>query len=205
MGKIKALVFDLGMVVLDQSYENVFEAWSRFADTPPHVLKERFIFDNVLEKFERNEISSDEFRNLIRTRLEISLSDYDFDQGWCTFYTNVYEGVNELLSQLKGSYRTVALMNTNILHSRVCKVKYADTLRHYERVFCSHEIGSRKPEEKCFKRVIDYLQYPPDEIAFFDDEIKNVNAAAVLGMQSVLIANPKSIMQEIRKLELIAK
>ena len=40
--------------------------------------------------------------------------------------------------------------------------KYADVLKHFEKIFSSHELKNRKPEGKTFQIVLDYLHLKPE-------------------------------------------
>ncbi len=155
MDKPGALIFDLGKVVFDVSFDRTFQFWAsasgqRFAD-----IKSKFLFDEVSDNFERGDISAEEFRTVVSKRLDIALPDEDFDKGWCDIYLDTYNGIEILLADLKRHYKLVALTNTNIIHDKVWRVKYADTLEYFEKIFSSPELKTRKPEKKAYQIVLD--------------------------------------------------
>jgi putative hydrolase of the HAD superfamily len=77
------------------------------------------------------------------------------------------------------------LTNTNTIHNRIWRLKYADTLRHFEKIFSSHEIETRKPERESYQIVLDYLNCKPTETIFLDDNLENILGAKNLGMATV--------------------
>lgn len=55
----------------------------------------------------------------------------------------------------------------------------------FDGVFCSAEIGIKKPEEWFYKFILEYLWVGGDEIVYFDDDEKNILSAEKLGIKSI--------------------
>lgn len=200
MTGFKGIIFDLGKVVFDLSFDKTFESWAWNSSKPFTDLKNAFRFDELYEKFERDEITSEEFRKSISQRLGISLSDKLFDDGWCNLYLDPYPGIDDLLVKLKQSYRIVALTNSNKIHETVWKVKYFKTLHHFERVFSSSDIRIRKPEEGSYKIALDYLRLSPNETIFIDDNADNIKGTEKLGIKSILVSSPTQMINDLAKI-----
>lgn len=200
MTACKALVFDLGKVVFDLSFDRVFQAWATASNAPYDALKSAFTFDALFDQFERNEIAPAAFRAAVCARLGMTLTDPQFDAGWSALYLDVYPGVATLLARLARRYRLVALINTNALHARVWPAKYAAALRPFERVFCSHELGARKPEARTYRPVLDYLQAAPHEVVFLDDSPDNVRGAESLGLTGIVVTSCAQMRAALRAL-----
>ena len=203
MNNFKAIIFDLGKVVFDLSVERIFHHWAMTSRCGFNDIKNKFQFDQFVDDFEKNEISERMFRSEILRRLELNLSDKDFDASWCNLYLETYTGIDNILIELKQRYRIVALTNTNSIHTRVWNVKYADTLQHFEKVFCSHEIKTRKPERKAFQTVVNYLQVKPVEIIFLDDNTDNTTGASELGIVPILVTSMQQMTGELRNYKLL--
>lgn len=201
---VKALIFDLGKVVFDLSFERVFHYWGAASGRPAAELQARFQFDAAFASFETAAITPQEFRALIAAELGFALSDQDFDAGWNALYLDAYRGIDELLANLKRRYRLVALTNTNRLHSPVWQAKYARTLRYFEQVFSSHELKARKPDAAAYQLVLDYLQAAPAEVVFLDDNAANINGASQLGMQTILVTSYEQMVTELQTLGLLS-
>ncbi|MEO8088035.1 MAG: HAD family phosphatase [Bacteroidota bacterium] len=203
MGNFSAIIFDLGKVVFDLSFDWTFQYWAKVSGKPFDDIRSRFRFDEVFDRFERGEISAGEFRKEVSQRLDIILSDEDFDKGWCDLYLDTYKNIDNLLTGLKHDYKLVALTNTNIIHDKVWKVKYADTLIHFEKVFCSHELKTRKPEKKAYQFVLDYLHVKPGHAIFLDDNSENVKGAAALGIATILVTSQAQMNEGLKKIGLL--
>lgn len=200
MTEFKALIFDLGKVVFDLSFDRVFQSWATSSSEQFEEIKSKFQFDQLFDKFEKNEVSAEEFRTSISKRLNLKLNDTDFDNGWCDLYLDIYEDIDNLLTELKYNYKLVALTNTNIIHNKIWRVKYADILRHFEKIFSSHEIQTRKPESKSYQIVLDYLKCKPTETLFLDDNSDNIRGAEKLGIKTILVTSTEQMKHDLQKL-----
>jgi epoxide hydrolase-like predicted phosphatase len=203
MTPYKALIFDLGKVVFDLSFTRVFQAWAKASNRQADELEAAFQFDELFDQFEKAVITPPHFRATLLTRLGLTLTDAEFDAGWCDVYLAAYPGIDALLAQLKKQYQLVALTNTNSIHSPVWHLKYADTLRYFDRVFSSHELYARKPEATAYHRVLDYLQVKPAEAVFLDDNLDNIKGAAQLGLKTILVTSYDQMRAELHALGLL--
>ena len=202
MNTYKAIIFDLGKVIFDLSFDRVFQYWSLASNKGIEELKDKFRFDSIFDRFEKGDITPEDFRVEISKRLYLVLTDQEFDEGWCDLYLDTYRGIDGLLAKLRQSYQLVALTNTNIINSKVWPAKYAGTLHYFQKVFSSHEMKSRKPEAKAYQVVLDYLQVKPQQTVFLDDNINNVKAADKLGMKTILVTSYEQMTAEFQAIGL---
>ena len=200
MAKYKAIIFDLGKVVFDLSFDRVFQSWATASGKQFNDIKNKFQFDNIFDRFEKNKISPKKFRAKISQRLNINLTDEEFDKGWCNLYLNPYAGIDDLLINLKYNYKLVALTNTNLIHNTVWRLKYAGILHHFEKIFCSHELGVRKPEKNIYRIVLHYLQCKPEETIFIDDNADNITGARELGITTIFVTSQKQMRKELESI-----
>ncbi|HRF76670.1 MAG TPA: HAD family phosphatase [Chitinophagales bacterium] len=189
MTKIKAIVFDLGKVIFDLSYEQVIAYWAEKANKDYQELLDGFVYNDIFEQYERGELSDAAFRDAVRTIYHLPITDEEFDSGWNNIYLDIFDGINNLLRDLSAQYHVVALSNTNHIHKLVWEVRYADTLQYFEKIFASHEMGCRKPEPQCFHMVLDYLNLAPEATVFVDDHPANIEAANRIGLHTVLVTS----------------
>lgn len=203
MNPYQAIVFDLGNVVFGISFDRTFQYWATAAGRSLAEVQQRFRFDELSDQFERGQISPAQFRAGAFDMLGFTLTDEQFDAGWNHLYLDVCPGINELLPNLKLRYRVAAFSNTNILHAPVWQVRYAETLRHFEKVYTSHEIGARKPEPEAFERVLSHMNLRPQEVLFLDDNPDNVAAASRLGMGVIHVTSAEVMMQKLKELKVV--
>jgi len=110
---------------------------------------------------------------------------------------------SSLLNPVPYSVQLVALTNTNELHCKVWPRKYSETIKLFNKLFISSELGVRKPEERAFMHVLEYCGVDPQGSLFFDDRIENVSKAIELGIHGVQVSNPSDITDELQRQGLI--
>jgi len=209
---IRAAVFDLGGVILEISMDRTIRAWSEATGLEPEAIRGRLgdlptgqADRTAYYRFERGEIDAETFRRGVCERLGRRLSQEEFDRGWNALLGGPIEGAEALLESLARRLRLALLTNTNCIHAASWRRTCRKVLAPLERVFTSYEMGCRKPEPACFRRVLDYLALPPDEVLYFDDAPENVAAAGEVGMASRLVTGPKDVQREIAALGISLK
>jgi putative hydrolase of the HAD superfamily len=72
--------------------------------------------------------------------------------------------------------------NTNALHQAFWSREYRSLLEHFSMIFCSHQLGARKPSPDVFRKVANAIAVAPSRLAFFDDLPENVDGARQAGL-----------------------
>jgi len=197
---LEAAIFDLGGVVFGISVENILKSWAKSMNISPQEMAPKFGADSHYEHFETNDISPKQYREHVYETFGARLSDEEFDRGWNSIYLGLLPGIEPLLKRLQQNLRLVALTNTNSIHARDWRIRYADIMTYFERVFASHEIGVRKPEPKSFQVVLDYLDLDPGKVAFFDDNPENVRGAIAVGIKGFVATSPLEVSEKIQEI-----
>jgi HAD superfamily hydrolase (TIGR01509 family) len=199
MDDIAAIVLDLGNVVFDISFDKMYGYWAERNGVDAEKLKERLVFDEVYCKFERGEITPDEYRDYAIGRLGIKMDYGQFDRGWNSIYLDVLPGIAELVKALHSKYQLAVLTNTNAIHASRWRRRYEGILRYFDYIFCSFEMGARKPELMIFKRMLEALGTEPPRILFFDDKEENVAGAAACGIKAARTGSADHIVRELEE------
>lgn len=72
-------------------------------------------------------------------------------------------------------------------------------LRDLFHVFlCSSSTGHRKPDAAAFRYALELTERVPEETVFLDDRAENVEAAAALGIRSVLVRDPDRLREDLK-------
>jgi FMN phosphatase YigB (HAD superfamily) len=185
----EALLFDLGNVLVDISFDRTFGHWGRAAGLETGQVRDRFSFDDAYECHERGEITAAAYFQTLRGSLGIDISDTDFLDGWNAMLVGEVVGMRKLLERVQGRFPLYAFSNTNAVHHALWSVEYGPMLEPFRQVFASSEIGLRKPEPEAFMAVAAAIGVPPERILFFDDSQVNVVGARQVGMAAVLVAS----------------
>jgi HAD superfamily hydrolase (TIGR01509 family) len=95
------------------------------------------------------------------------------------------DGLPQFLDAAKAQFdRVVCLSNDLSEWSRKLRSKFG-LERYLTGWYISGDLGFRKPDPQIYRLILDDLSVAPAESLFVDDRIKNLNAAAELGMQTV--------------------
>jgi putative hydrolase of the HAD superfamily len=193
VSSVRALLFDLGGVVIDFDFERAFRSWADRADCDPSLIKERFSLDDAYEQHERGEIPATRYFAALRQSLGIDLSDDDFLEGWNDVYLGPVAGMADVLSLAQQRWPLFAFTNSNPSHQSVWEVRYVEELQPFHTVFVSSDLGCRKPDPEAFQLVAGRMGVAPSEVLFFDDSPGNVDGAREAGMQGVVVDSVKDV------------
>lgn len=185
---IKNIIFDLGGVVLDIDYKKTEEEFKKLG---VHNLESVFTLTAQVELFNNFDcglITPADFRNSLRTYLNMNLSDSEIDIAWNALLLEWNMERMNLLDDLRKNYRIFLLSNTNIIHSRIYNDKLIkltggrDLKSYFEKVYYSYEVGLRKPNSAIFNLVLSENGLNLSETLFIDDTLEHINSARELGL-----------------------
>jgi putative hydrolase of the HAD superfamily len=150
--------------------------------------------------YEAGKQNDAEFRGLLRERLDLTISDVDFDNAFCALLLDFHAGVFEWIASLNSQFHLVLLSNTSSIHAqRFTKVPLGPEGQNlfslFHRVYYSFEMGLVKPDTAIYQRVLQEQGFLPEEVLFFDDNVANINSAKSMGIQSYLIDPSRSFIQ----------
>lgn len=190
---IKTLIFDLGGVLVSLDKERCLNAFSsslKFHNFGDYLNP--YAQSGFFAKFENGDISSAEFRDIIREHSEAeSLSDEQIDNALCQFLTRVEPYKIDLLLELKKRYRLLLLSNNNAIAWEGCKVLFkeaggVDIEDVFDKLYLSYQMNLSKPGKEIFKEVLTQEGILPSESLFIDDAPKNIETAHELGFRVLL-------------------
>ncbi|HLG04291.1 MAG TPA: HAD family phosphatase [Bacteroidia bacterium] len=200
MTAYKALIFDLGKVIFDYSFDLAFSSWGKTGGLDREVVRKRFAFDETYGRFSKGEVTPQEYCAHVSELTGIPLSQEEFEQGWNSIYLDIFPGINQLLKSLLKKYRLVSLTNTNSVHAKAWSVLYEEQLALFERIFCSFEIGTRKPEKMAYNIVLEYLRLPAEETLMLDDKPGNIMGAAGAGIKGICVKSTSQMKSDLENL-----
>ena len=188
---IRAIVFDLGGVLIDLSYENCVRA---FLD----ILGFERIYElldlshqkGIYGEMEAGLVTADEFRAEVLRGSRPGAVPADVDRCMAALLTGMNPKKVTLLERLAEKYAIYGLSNNNEISVARMHQIYEENGLDWRRVFRKEFISCRmklmKPSREIFNTAATEIGFPPEEILFVDDSQKNVDGALAAGWQSVL-------------------
>jgi epoxide hydrolase-like predicted phosphatase len=199
---IRNIVFDLGDVILNIDIPRTVLAFSTLSGRSPEEISELFKQAALFRKFETGSLDEAGFRNLVRSSLDLpTLTDLEIDTAWNELLLDIPLERIDLLKKLAGKYNLYLLSNTSSIHiTRVNEIlKEAsgiETLQDlFTTVFLSYEMGVMKPDPSIYLRVLEKAGIQAEETLFLDDNLANIEAANGLGIQTIHVQKPVTILE----------
>jgi len=187
---IKAIVFDLGNVIIDLDYDRTANRLAELSGIKVSELNELLVSSEVLKIFEVGGVSESEFRKEVCSLLNIQLVAEVFDEIWNSLLGDISVIRLDRLVELKKSYSTFVLSNTNSIHLKSFDKNLQDThgiegiQTLVDKAYYSHEVGMRKPNADIYQFVLEEQNLTPEEVLFIDDRQDNIEAADTLGIRT---------------------
>src|SRR5262245_33324228 len=196
---VEALLFDLGGVVIDVDFARVVRAWADTAGVAESQVGKRFSLDAGYEAHERGEIEASEYCAHLRRTLGLDLADEHLLAGWNQIFIGEVPEVGALLAALAKTFPLYAFSNTNVAHRAFWQARYEALLTPFRQIFCSCDLGLRKPLPAAFLEVGRRIGVAPARIVFFDDSPVNVRGAREAGLRAHEVHSAAEIRAALRR------
>ena len=116
MNAVKALLFDLGGVVINIDFDRVLKHWATISALSFAELKSTFHFDIAYQRHERGELDAAEYFDHLRKTLALKGSDDEIAAGWNASFVAEIPTVLEAINQVRSLRPCYAFTNTNPTH-----------------------------------------------------------------------------------------
>lgn len=204
--KCKNIIFDLGGVLLNIDYSLVTKAFLALGLTDFDKLYSKAQQTKLFDLYEKGQISSEAFRNHIKTCFTKPMDDSSIDNAWNAMLLDLPPERLHLLQQLKTKHRIFLLSNTNDIHIRYVNNYLKETFGindlsgYFEKVYLSYEVGMRKPDAEIFELVLSENNLDPNDTLFIDDSIQHVEGAKKLGIHTYWLDVKKESVMDLFQL-----
>lgn len=188
---MKNILLDLGGVVLDIDYQLTARAFEKLSGRNFNDIYSQAAQIQAFSDFEVGSIPPGEFRDALRTLLNLDACDQKIDEAWNAMILEFDPQRIAFLKQLSLQYDLYLFSNTNAIHAEDFKLKWQHhhPLTVFDELFnkpvLSHEIGVRKPTASSFQKVCAHLCIDPAETFFIDDTIRHVEGAGQAGLKAL--------------------
>ena len=191
----RALLLDLGNVVLRVDFRRTFEYWAKAAGVVAEDLHQRWELDEAYELHEVGALEFEDYIGSLSQRLMIDLPLEEWRAGWNAVFAGAFRDVHTRLHTVRQRMPLYLFTNTNATHHAAWSTLYEDTLRHFDALFVSSQIGHRKPNVSAFRHVADAMGYAPEQILFVDDTEENVLGARAAGMDARMVTGVTDVVR----------
>ncbi|MBV8254756.1 MAG: HAD family phosphatase [Chitinophaga sp.] len=204
MQGIKNIIFDLGGVILNIDYQKTNDAFVALGVANFHELYSQFKGSHLFDNLETGHISTEEFLQEMHKHLPAGVTDQQIIDAWCAMLLDFPLQRLQLLQQLRQQYNLYLLSNTNAIHLERFNQILMETrgipslAAFFDKAYYSHEMGLRKPGTEIYEVVLQENGLKAGETVFIDDTLPNIEAAKKVGLHTIHLLPPKTILDIFR-------
>jgi epoxide hydrolase-like predicted phosphatase len=202
---IKNIIFDLGDVILNIDVPVASLSFAKLSGREQAEILTLFKENDLFRQFETGLLDEASFRNLIRKLVDFpDWTDEMIDTAWNSLLLDMPVERVELLKTLRSKYRLFLLSNTSSIHIKQVNkileaatgIKNLDEL--FDKVYLSYEMGIMKPDPEIYLQVLKEQNIKAEETLFLDDNSDNIKSAAKLGIDTILVQKPVTILEYLK-------
>ena len=205
MKKIKAVILDLGVVIINIDQEKTLRAFERLGIDLEDINESMPIF----KQYEKGEILDEDFILTLKNALKGHATDEQITKAWNAMILDIPAHRFRLIEELRKHYNVHLLSNTNSIHINEIKEyisKYhpnEDWQNTFDKMFLSYEIGLRKPDATIYEHVLKKINLKADETIFVDDSRANIKGAEKIGINCIWTQNgiDEWLWEELKKID----
>lgn len=189
----KAVVFDLGKVLLDFDYSLAIGQMLALCDAPRQEIEGFIRHSPLLVHYEKGQISREEFFAAVQAVSRFRGTLEEFARFFADIFTPIQPMIDFHARLRANDIPTFILSNTNDLAISHIRASYP-FFKHFDGYVLSYEHGAMKPESALYEATERLCGLAGNDLLYFDDCTENVQAGARRGWQAVLhLTSQKSL------------
>jgi HAD superfamily hydrolase (TIGR01509 family) len=197
MKDIKAIIFDLGAVILNINYQNTINAFSKLGVKNAASFYSKKVQTNLFNQIETGNITAKKFLTELQKETD-NASINQVSEAWNAMLLDLPENRLTLIQSLKKKYPIYLLSNTNSIHidafkKKIGNIKWVKFCNLFDKIYLSHEVGLRKPNAAIFEYILGDQNLKAQEVFFIDDSPEHIEGANKLGIKTHHLKNGEEI------------
>ena len=186
MKNCKAVIFDLGGVLLNIDYRLTIAAFNELGVKNADLFYSKKIQNPIFDKIEVGTINPKEFLDALQKECK-NASIEQVENAWNSILLDLPVNRLDCIKKLKNNYKIFLLSNTNEIHIKAFRKKIGEKQWEafsslFDKMYLSHQIGFRKPGKEAFQIILEENKLKPNEVFFIDDSPQHIEAAKKLGI-----------------------
>ena len=191
---IKAVVFDLGGVLIDIDYQKTIDAFISLGVENASDLYNQFDQSMLFDKYEKGEVSSDTFISQLKILTRRNIEKDNIIKAWNAMIGLFPQEKIAFMDKIQSKIPCYLLSNTNDIHlKKVYTNVSADFESLFQKCYYSHIIGKRKPDVETFQWLVDQIDFEASQILFIDDSPQHVKGAIRAGLEAIYYKNEEDL------------
>lgn len=181
----KAVVFDLGKVLLEFDYQRAADILGPHSSLAPAALKQVIDQTPLLHRYETGLMTTAEFVGEVRTLTGYRGPEDLFHETFGDIFWEIPEMIQLQQRLRQRGIPTYIFSNTNELAVRKIRSRFP-FFHHFDGYIFSHEVSSMKPDPRIYEALEQLTGLNGPDLIYLDDRRENVEAGAARGWRTVL-------------------
>ena len=199
---IKAIIFDWGGVCCREGEPFASLALQKLLHLTPDEITAQV--KNIHRDYYVGKHNRDYFWRAIINHFSLTESDEINPAVLSNAYLNSYEvypDVLDLILQLQSKYKIGLLSDLTPEMKEQIRIKHdLGKIFQAEVYSCDQDVQAKKPDLKMYQTILDKVGFLPEECLFIDNSLGNIEAAADIGMKTLLFKDRIQFFTEIKNI-----
>ena len=197
MKNYKAIIFDLGGVILNIDYLLTINEFKKLGIENASDFYSKKMQSPIFDKIEVGAINPKAFMKALEKECN-NASVEQVENAWNAMLLDLPKNRLDLIKKLKNKYKIFLLSNTNEIHIQAFKNKIGEKTwiefsALFDKIYLSFEVGFRKPDKGAFKIILEENSLKPNEVFFIDDSPQHIETAKKLGISCYYLLEGEDI------------
>ena len=203
---IKAIVFDLGGVIVELDFSKFFK---EVIEISPLHKPDTFLlleFWRQSDIYHQGKITDEEFYHQACEILQTCVVNQEnFFEAFNSVIDRLNEDIVRFIKRLRdmGKFKLMLLSNINKSHWTYLKEKNWKFIDYFDELILSHEIHLTKPDPKIFSYTLYKAGCKPEEMLYIDDGMNNILAAKELSINAIKFLGYENLLEEFEKYNIV--
>ncbi|MFP4476135.1 MAG: HAD family hydrolase [Desulfatibacillaceae bacterium] len=198
---IKAVIFDLGGVILESPME-VFAAFERERGLPQNFLNRLIVNageQGAWARLERGELNLDRFFKEFDEEIRAAGADISSSELMMAVAgnTRIRDNMLQAVRRIRAAGFKVAALTNNWLVGDGTSTGLEGFTSEFDQFVESSREGLAKPDPGIYQVVLDRLGVQAGEAVFLDDIGRNLKPARAMGMTTIKVGRPEQALAEL--------
>lgn len=197
---IKAIIFDVGGVLIRTANQSGRQKWESRLGLPPGGAEAVVLNSETGHRAQRGEISTEALWSWVGAYFALGEDLPQFRQDfWREDFVD--QSLVTLVRKLRHRYHLAII--SNAMDSLIETLAEYALLKEFDLVVGSAYEGIMKPDPIIYERTLQRLEVTPHESIFIDDSSVNIAGAQALGINAILFTPAANLAEELTKFNVI--
>lgn len=197
---IKAILFDLGNVLIKLDFEAVEKGYATFCKLKPGEMINHIVESDLMNRYMEGKLNSHQFFRKTKNLFSMDIGLTEFYRIWNSMF-HPYPEMEALITSIREKYpeiKMILVSNTNEAHYEFIKEEFS-VLKLLDNFIVSHEFGVQKPDPAIYKEALRLAGTLPKETFYADDRPDLIEAARIMGIRAFQFTSHEELRAQLAK------